>query len=58
MYNHILFLKEQKLSEMKKVGFNVEDLMSCGVLLDTEADVDEDSKNQSENHRYRSSVYI
>lgn len=43
---------DQKLSEMKKVGFNVEDLMSCGVLLDTEADVDEDSKNQSENHRY------
>lgn len=43
---------EQKLSEMKKVGFNVEDLMSCGVLLDTEADVDEDSKNQCENHRY------
>lgn len=58
MYYHILFSKEQKLSEMKMVGFNVEELMSCGVLLDTEADVDEDSKKQCENHRYRNSVYI
>lgn len=45
---------------MKKVGFNVGKLMSCGVLLDTEADVDEISKNQCENHRYmyRNSVNI
>lgn len=58
MYYHILFSKEQKLSEMKMVGFDVEELISCGVLLDTEANVDEDSKNQCENHRYRNSVYI
>lgn len=43
---------------MKMVGFDVEELISCGVLLDTEANVDEDSKNQCENHRYRNSVYI
>lgn len=30
---------------MKKVGFNVEDFMFCGVLLDIEVDVDEDFKN-------------
>lgn len=51
LYNYILFLKEQKFLEMKKVGFNVEDFMFCGVLLDIEVDVDEDFKNQCENYR-------
>lgn len=58
MYNYILFLKDQKFLEMKKVGFNVEDFMFCGVLLDIEVDVDEDFKNQFENYRYRFFVYI
>ena len=44
-------LKEWKLAEMKRVGFCVEELMSCGVLLDTEADVDQETENQCENHR-------
>ena len=46
-----LFFKELKLAEMKRVGFCVEELMSCGVLLDTEADVDQETENQCENQR-------
>ncbi|XP_061194904.1 4-hydroxyphenylpyruvate dioxygenase-like protein [Saccostrea echinata] len=41
-----------KLSEIKKVRFHVEDLRSNGVLLDTEADADQELENHCETNRY------